>query len=178
MLQKSSITKVAGVFFDEPTARHYLVEISRKARLAHTSTKRHLIELKKASVIGESIEKKGSRKFPVYTAKISEKNYREFKKLYNMIMIRDSGLISFLKDRTTPRAIVLFGSYQRGEDTEDSDIDIFIESKEKDIETNQFSRKLRRNVQLHFRKSFKTYPEELKNNILNGTVLEGYLEAF
>ena len=40
MLQKCSILKTAGIFFNEPTKEHYLMEISRKARLAHTSVKK------------------------------------------------------------------------------------------------------------------------------------------
>ena len=43
MLQKCSILQVAGVFFNEPTKDHYLIEISQKANLAHTAVKKNLL---------------------------------------------------------------------------------------------------------------------------------------
>ena len=39
MLQKNSIYKTLEIFFLEPTKEHYLIEISRKANIAHTSIK-------------------------------------------------------------------------------------------------------------------------------------------
>lgn len=178
MLQKCSIIRVAGVFFEEPTKEHYLIEISKKAQLSHTSVKNHLITLKNLSIIKESIERKGKRKFPLYKADINNKNYRENKKLYNIFQLRNLGLINYLKDRLMPRAIVLFGSYQKGEDVESSDIDLFVGCKEENLDLLKFKRKLKRNIQLHFKENFKDYPPELKNNIINGLVLDGYLEVF
>lgn len=178
MLQKCSILKVAGVFFKEPTKEHYLLEISKKAGIAHTSVKEHLKTLKKVSIIEESIEEKGRRKFPVYKANINNKEYREYKKIYNLLQLKESKLIDFLKDHLMPKSIVLFGSYQKGEDTEDSDIDIFVECKEEEVDISKFKKQLDRNIQIHFKENIKKYPNELKNNLVNGIVLEGYLEVF
>ena len=178
MLQKCSILKIAGVFFEEPTKRHYLIEISKKSKIAHTSVKKHLSTLKKLSIIKESIEKKGSRNFPIYTADINNKNYKNYKKIYNFLKLKESKLIDFLKDKLMPKSIILFGSYQRGEDVEDSDIDLFIECKEEKLDLSNFKKQLKRNIQLHFKENFKKYPKELKNNIINGMILEGYLEVF
>lgn len=178
MLQKCNILSVAGVFFKEPTKDHYLREISKKAHLSHTSIKVHLQTLAKLSIIKESIEKKGDRKFPLFRANIDHKNYKDNKKMYNLLQLQNSGLIEFLKDSLMPKSIVLFGSYQRGEDVEDSDIDLFIECKEESIDVSKFAKILNRNIQMHFKEHFKRYPDELKNNIINGAVLEGYLEAF
>lgn len=177
MLQKCSILAVASVFFKEPTKDHYLLEISKKADLSHTSTKAHLQTLLKLSIIKESIEKKGDRKFPIFRAEIHNNNYKTYKKIFNLLKLQNSKLIDFLQDSFMPKCIVLFGSYQRGEDTEDSDIDLFIESKEDKVDVSKFAKMLNRNIQLHFKDNFKRYPKELKNNIINGVVLEGYLEA-
>ena len=81
-------------------------------------------------------------------------------------------------EKFNPNSIVLFGSYQKGEDTIKSDIDLFIESKEQNINLQEFETKLNRKIQLHFNESFEKYPKELKNNICNGIVLKGYLEIF
>lgn len=178
MLQKCSILKTAGIFFKEPTKEHYLLEISKKASIAHTSIKKYLTTLKKLSIITEMIEKKGKRKFPIYKANINNKTYRKYKMIYNLIELKESNLIESLKDQLMPKSIVLFGSYQKGEDIENSDIDLFIECKEEKIELTKFKKQLKRNIQLHFKENFKKYPNELKNSIINGIVLEGYLEAF
>jgi predicted nucleotidyltransferase len=178
MLQNCSIMKVAGVFFDEPTKEHYLIEISKKADIAHTSVKNYLNVLKKNSIINEKIEIKGTRKFPIYTAEINNKDYKEYKKIYNHLELLESGISAFLKEKLMPKVIVLFGSYRKGDDTEESDIDLFLECQKEDLDLSQFEKRLKRKIQLHFKTRFNHYPMELKNNIINGIVLEGYLEVF
>lgn len=178
MLQKCSIFKIAGIFFNEPTKGHYLAEISKKAKLAHTSAKKHLKELTGLSIINETIEKRGNRKFPVYNAETESKEYRFYKRIYNLEKIKQSKLINFLKDNLMPNNIVLFGSYARGEDIESSDIDLFLECKKEEIILKNFESSLNRKIQLHFKDNFSDFPKELKNNIANGIVLDGYLEAY
>jgi predicted nucleotidyltransferase len=178
MLQKCSIIKVADVFFDEPTKEHYLIEISRKSKIAHTSVKKHLSTLKKQSIINEHSEKKGKRDFPIYKADIGNKEYKFYKKIHNLTKLKTTGLIDFLKDNLMPGATILFGTYARGEDIEESDIDIFVMCEKEDIDLSNFEKQLNRKIQLHFKEDFKEYPKELKNNIINGIILEGYLEAF
>jgi predicted nucleotidyltransferase len=178
MLQISNTINVAEIFFNEPTKHHYLIEISKKSKLAHTSTKKYLILLKKEGVIKEVIEKKGKRSYPIFTAELNSNQYKNYKKIYNLIKINDSGIIDFLKDKLMPKSIILFGSYSRGEDIEDSDIDIFIESKKQDIDLNKFEKELKRKIELHFNESLNNYPKELKNNIINGEILYGYLEIY
>jgi predicted nucleotidyltransferase len=178
MLQKCSILQVAGVFFNKPTKDHYLMEISQEAGLAHTAVKKHLSELNRLLIITEFNEKKGTRIFPIYKANINNKEYKRYKKIYNLVILQKSKLIGFLKDELMPKSIVLFGSFQKGEDIENSDIDVFVECKKSEINLNKFKKQLNRNIQLHFRRNFGSYPSELKNNIINGQVLEGYLEVF
>jgi len=176
MLQKCSILKVARVFFHEPTKQHYLIEISRNTKLAHTSVKKYISILKEKKIITETKEKKGSRVFPLFKANLQNKEYKDYKKINNLLEIKESNLISYLIDNLMPNSIVLFGSYQKGEDIEDSDIDLFLECKEENIDISNFQ--LHRKIQLHFRDSFKKYPKELQSNIINGIVLHGYLEIF
>ena len=177
MLQNCSILKIAKVFFQEPTTAHYLKEISKKAQLAHTSVSKHLKELIKQDIIEVKSEKKGKRNFPVYHAKMNE-TFKRYKRIHNLYVFEDSKIIPYLKDNCMPRSMTLFGSFAKGEDTEDSDIDIFIESKEKPIKLEVYKRKLKRKIQLHFKENFNEYPKELKNNILNGIVFQGYREIF
>lgn len=178
MLQKSSMYTTLEPFLKEPTKEHYLIDISREIKLAHTSVNNNLKKLVSLDLIKKRIERKGSRKFPVYFVNRDNKQFILLKKFYNLDSLYDTGLIDFLEEKITPRCVVLFGSYSRGEDTETSDIDLFIESKTKDLDIVQFERKLKRKIELHFNENFKTYPKELKNNILNGIILSGFLEGY
>ena len=178
MLQKSSIWKTAEIFFREPHKDHYLMNISRSIGLAHTSVKKNLNKLVKLGLIVESIEKKGHRKFPIYKADPDHKNFKKCRIIYNLSSLLESNLVEFIEETLTPRSIVLFGSYQKGEDSEKSDIDLFVECKKEEFDLHLFEKKLGRKIELHFKESFNSYSKDLKNNIINGTVLSGFLEGY
>ena len=178
MLHKYTLGKVASVFYIYPTKEHYLKGIGREIKLAHTSVIQQLNELKKLNLIKENIQIKGKRRFPVYKANINNRIFTKYKLLYNFMSILDSGLIEFIHDNMMPKSIVLFGSYRRGEDTEESDIDLFIAAREKNVDIIRFEKILKRKIQLHYKENFIEFPDELKNNIANGIVLDGYLEVY
>ena len=178
MLQNCTILKVSRVFFSQPTKQHYLKEISITSGIAHTSVKRELEVLKKEEIIKEIVERKGSRKFPVFSANMESSRYKKYKQLNNIIHLYESGLVEYIRDKIMPSAIVLFGSYLKGDDIEDSDIDIFIESTEQKIDIMQYEKILGRKIQLHFIADFNRYPKELRSNIANGLVLQGHLEVY
>jgi len=178
MLQKDSMSLTLEVFFLEPSKEHYLMDISRKTNIAHPSIKKNLSVLLKSKIIKKEIQKKGSRKFPIFKALIDNKEFKTLKMIYNIKSIYKSGLSNFLKGELFPKCIILFGSYRRGEDFEDSDIDIFIECKEEKLDLTHFEKILKRKIQLHFKNNFSDYSKELKNNIINGIVFEGFLEGY
>lgn len=178
MLQNCNIIKTASIFFKEPTKQHYLKEISRKTKIAHTSTKQHLRQLIKLEIINQTKEKRGKRYFPLYKANFNDEIFRKYKRYYNLYTLEQSGLIKYLTKKFTPGCIVLFGSYQRGEDIENSDIDLFVETGERNIDLKKYEKILNRELQIHFKKSFKEYHKGLKINIANGIVLHGHLDAF
>jgi|SRR3989344_2534235 len=178
MLQKSSIEMVVNVFYRFPTREHTLKDISTHAKIAHTSVKQILKKLVIAGLIKKKIEHKGKRKFPLYGANKKSKIFTQYKKIDNIRSIIESGIITYIEEELTPICVVLFGSYQRGEDAEESDIDLFVESKQKEISLKQFEKKLGRKIELHFKEHFTSYPKELKNNIINGIVLQGFLEGY
>ncbi|MFH1650119.1 MAG: nucleotidyltransferase domain-containing protein, partial [Candidatus Woesearchaeota archaeon] len=146
--------------------------------VAHTSVKKNLTELARLGIIKESFERKGVRKFPVYMADMENKLYKRYKVIHNMLAILESGLVEFIADSIMPKSIVLFGSYKNGEDVEDSDIDLFVGCVQEKLDLKKFERKLHRAIELHFNRDFSAYPSELKNNIVNGVVLSGYLEVY
>ena len=178
MLQKSSMLRTAGIFFINPTKEHYLMDISRNIGLAHTSIKKNLKDLVKLGIIIEHSEKKGGRLFPVYKSNLDSKLFKRYKLIHNLSSILESGLIDFIEEKLMPKSIVLFGSYSRGEDIENSDVDLFVECKNEELNLKIFEKKLGRKIELHFNEKFTMYPKELKNNIINGVVLNGFLEGF
>lgn len=178
MIQKSNIMDVLAPFFQEPTKTQYLMGISRKIKLAHTSVKKALFRLVREGIVIETVEKRGKRRFPVYKADINSDRFRELKRQDNLQKLTDSGLLDYLEQKLSPKSMVLFGSYQRGEDLEDSDIDLFLECEEEEMGLERYEKMLGRKIQLHFKEDFTKYPSELKNNIINGTIMRGYLVAY
>ncbi len=178
MLQKSSIFRTAEIFFVNPIKEHYLMDISRSIGLAHTSVKKNLDKLVKSGLVIKFAEKKGGRKFPLYKANTNNRLFKEYKMIYNLSSLLESDVIEFIEEKLMPKSIVVFGSYQRGEDTESSDIDIFAECKEEKLNLDKFEKKLDRKIQLHLKENFALYPKELKNNIINGIVVGGFLEGY
>ena len=86
-------------------------------------------------------------------------------------------LIKFFGDELYGNSIVLFGSLSKLEVTKDSDVDIVVfGGLKKDIDLSKFEKKLGREVQLFVFESLGKVNKELKNNIINGYVLGGYLE--
>ena len=178
MLQKSSMSSVLACFFESPLREFSLKDICQMIGIAHTSVKKNLIVLVKEKLVIESHQKKGSRKFPLYKANMSNPLFIQHKKMYNLSSILESGIVLYIHNKLSPRCIVLFGSYQRGEDVEDSDIDVFLECRKEILDLRHFEKRLKRTIQIHFSSNFLSFPDELKNNIVNGSVLAGYLEAY
>ena|SRR3989344_1054671 len=178
MLQKSSMFRTAEFFFVNPSKEHYLMDISRNIGLAHTSIKKNLKDLVKLGIINEHTEKKGGRLFPVYKANLDNKLFKRYKLIHNLSFILESGLVDFIEEKLMPKSIVLFGSYSRGEDIETSDIDLFVECKNEELNLKIFEKKLGRKIELHFNEKFTLYQKELKNNIINGIILSGFLEGY
>ena len=165
-------------FFVSPTKEHSLMDVSRNVGLAHTSVKKNLLQLVKQDLVIETVERKGKRKFPVYRANRDNRLFREQKMIYNLASLLNSGFIKFMEEMLAPKSIVVFGSYRRGEDVENSDIDVFLECREEKIKVDKFKKKLNREIQLHFKEDFDLYSSELKNNIINGIVASGFLEGY
>jgi|SRR3989344_3927900 len=99
------------------------------------------------------------------------------KRADNLKQIYESGLVQLFYDKFPEATIILFGSYSFGEDTINSDIDIaIIGSKEKNIDLEQFNKKLERIININYYKSFKEIHKHLLNNILNGITLKGAVD--
>ena len=179
MLQNYNKWSVLKVFFNDPLPKGdglQLREISRKAELAPHSVKRYLNELEKEELIIKS--KHRIHKYPLYSANRDNEKFRFLKKIDTLISLEGSGLLEYLEDGCMPDAIILFGSASRGEDLRHSDIDLFLLCKERNLDLQTYEKKFDKKISLLFSENFNTLSKELRNNILNGSILKGYLKVF
>ena len=101
----------------------------------------------------------------------------QLKRVDNLKQIYESNLANFLEEQFLGATIVLFGSYSRGDDLINSDIDIaIIGRKEKSINLEEYEKILQRKINLSFFGSWDKIHINLKENICNGIILFGTVE--
>ncbi len=161
-------------FFDFPTESFQLRQISRKVKIAVPSVKRYLKELQREGVV--LVTKRGL--YPTYKANRENELFKFYKTTDLLERMKKSGLVDYIGDACMPDIISLFGSAARGEDVETSDIDIFVQSIEKKLNLGKYEKILNRRIALFFEERFSKLSKELKNNIINGIKLSGYLKAY
>ena len=169
MIDKNSNFIVLDVFFDNPTTEFHARELSRKTKLSIFSILEAIKKLSKEGFL--YVNKKGNMKIikaSHSTVFIRAKRIRNLEKVYN------SGLVDYIVNAyENPEAIILFGSYNRGDDVENSDIDIAVITKEnKNHNLERFEKMLSRKISLH-EIDLKKVSKEFHNNLINGIVLEG-----
>lgn len=174
MIQKYSRYKVLDVFFKEPRKTFHIREISRLIKLSQPSVRLHLKELAKEKLIIKSSE----GLYGGYKANRDDELFKLLKQQNTVFLLKQSGCIQHIYEKAMPQAILLFGSAAKGEDIGQSDIDIFAEGKEEELNLEKFEKLLNRKINILFEEDFKKLSKELKNNIANGIKLYGFLEAF
>jgi predicted nucleotidyltransferase len=165
IIQKCSLWKVIEIFFIEPTKVHFIKEISRKINLAPTSIRLHLKTLIQEGLIKEA-------KFEPFNGYMAVRENQEFifeKKIANLIFIKSSGLIEELKEKYA-KSIIMFGSYDKGEDIETSDIDLFIDAKPFKLNLERAEKDLKRKIHVIFKEEVS---KSLSSTINQGTILFG-----
>lgn len=168
MPQKCSIFTVLEIFFKEPTTIHFIREISKKINLAQTSVRNNIKELEKSALI---IKKKG-KPFNGFAANRENDKFIHYKQAYNLFSLFQ--LKNILIENIHPKGIIVFGSYSRGEDTEDSDIDLLILSNiKKEIDFSKTEKQLKRKINAMTVSSIEELEKGVRKNILGGWVLYG-----
>lgn len=165
-------------FFESPSKKFGMRELSRLLKINHTTVRKYLNELTKDKFL--SVQKEG-----VYTfyQLVDSKKVLNLKLYYNLEKIRESGIVEDLEMFYDFPIIVLFGSYALAYDDKDSDVDIcLITNIKKDFSTKKYEKKLNRkvNIQLFDKiawEKIKNSNPALVNNICNGIVLSGELEV-
>lgn len=178
LFEKMDILKL---FFHEPEKSFHLRELARILNTSPSTISKSANEL----VSKDILKSESSRGFKLYKANTENPNFKEAKILYNITHLRESGLLIFLTEKLNyPKTIILFGSFRKGDNIPESDIDIFIEtSSKKELNLEEYERKLGRKIHLfqlspNEIQNMKIKNKELLNNIINGIVLDGFFEVF
>jgi predicted nucleotidyltransferase len=174
MLENNNNYKILKIFLFSPNDSFRLRELSRMSKISPPSVMNYLKKFEKEELI-KSYRK---RDIPYYRANIENQNLNFYKRLATLYELHKSGLIEYLWDKLAPEAIILYGSYAKGEFTEESDMDIFIIGKEKRINIEDFEKKLAVKLHMLFEENPKKIHEKLKNNLCNGLVLKGYFKPY
>ncbi len=175
MISKNIKNKIKEYFYINPTIRLRVRQIERNAGTALPSAIRYAKELEKENIL-KSVSIAGVK---LYTTDRTSESYLLEKKQFNIKELFNSGLIDYIKHEYNNPNIVVFGSFMRGEDTEKSDIDLYIEYNGKIKGLKKFEKRLKRNIQLFCFKNIKQIKnKELANNIINGITLNGFVEVF
>jgi len=177
---QNSLQKVLEVLFRYPEKEFSLSDLAKEARVAKPHIGAILSELERLGFI--TITKLTK----IWRIKANQQsgNFIKSKIVYNLNFMCQSGLVEFLNSEVgNPKAVILFGSFRKGEDFSTSDIDIAIETDETEeyktmglrILTN-FEQEIDRKIQIHLFNQ-KNVDNYVFNNIANGIVLSGFLEV-
>jgi predicted nucleotidyltransferase len=150
-------------------------QIERKVQVPIPSAIRYSKELEKEGLLRKNIV--GGVTF--YSANRGSKLFLLEKTFFNIKSLHESGLITYLMNELSYPSIILFGSYSRGEDTERSDIDLYLETpSKKKLCFKKFEKKLQREIQIFQHKNIHQITNNhLANNIINGITLNGFVEV-
>jgi len=171
--------KILELFLREPEREFYVREIAKLVGKSPTTVSKYLKEYEKKGIL------KSEEKFNhlLFRANSESSKFKQMKVNYNIELLRNSGMVDFLGEKfNTPSAIVLFGSFARGEDREKSDVDILVVSSKKgSIDLKKYEKKIGNEIQLFIYskndlEKLKKSNKELINKFVNGIVLEGFLE--
>ena len=165
--------RILWFYLKYPTREFHLRELSRESEVSFPWTRKIVGELAEQKLI----MKKKERNLVLTKANTETIEYQILKRAHNLISIYECGLVEYIIEKFgNPEAIIMFGSFEKGMDIEESDVDIAVFSKRnpklilKKFE-NQLHRKI--SIQVLDRNSLD---KEFLTSLANGTMLSGYLE--
>ncbi|MEK6757786.1 MAG: nucleotidyltransferase domain-containing protein [Nanoarchaeota archaeon] len=166
---------ILNIFFLHPEQIFNGRTLSRKLNVSQPAISKAIKNLIKENLIVVDKDKETNR----LSIKLNRDNKKIFgmKRVENLKLVYESGLSEFLEEKFPGCTIILFGSYSRGEDITESDIDIaIVGTKEKLMNLVKFEKILEREIILNFYSSFNAIHKNLKDSILNGILLSGSVD--
>lgn len=178
---KKSLFKVARLIFNYPNKTFHIRKLAKETGLSTTSIVRSVKELSKL----ERFKIIKIEKTDITTnikANIESDSYKFYKKIFNLYRLERYLFIGELVEAFNAETIVLFGSFAKGEDVEDSDIDLLIitnqkEGRDVDDFLDTWEKELNRKINIQVLPSLDKSSPEFRNAIANGIVLYGYIKV-
>ena len=170
MIEKSTIQKVLAIFFENPSREFHLRELSRLLKLSMPTIISATDKLAKENLI----TKEKGKVVTKVTANRDNIDFTRLKRMHNLELIYQSSIIDHISESyNNPKAIILFGSFSRGEDIEKSDIDVAVmTNKRLSLDLLKYEKILKKPISIH-EVNLDKISKEFKANLLNGIVLEG-----
>ena len=166
------VNGVMEYFLKHPLESIHLRELARRTQFSPAGARKILKKLTRQKLLLE--QKVGN--LLQYKANTDSPDWLPIKRAYNIFALHKSGLAeALIAAYEDPQAVIVFGSYARGEDTEKSDIDIaVISTKEVEVNLAKYEKVLARKINI-MAIDMKETKREFKNNLANGVVLHGYV---
>lgn len=179
----SAALRILWFFFAYPDKEFSLNDIREETKTSKSNAKKIILDFEKKGLVKREILGRLWR----LRANTESARFRHAKIAYNLELVyeiyREYLLEEITKHYPQARAVIFFGSYRKGEDTQKSDIDIAIEvpgTKEPKIDEILSLNKVayRENVKVNLLVFSRDKVDlNLFANIANGIVLDGVLEA-
>ncbi|MBI4439715.1 nucleotidyltransferase domain-containing protein [Candidatus Woesearchaeota archaeon] len=175
MRNKDIKKRIVEFFFEYPTNRLRVRQIEREVKVPLPLAIRYAKELEKEGILKSTI----ISGVKLYSADRSSKVFLLEKKIFNLRSLYASGLVDYVIGEYGNPAMMVFGSYALGEDSEESDIDLYIETGQAVKIPEIYQKKLKRRIHiLHYSGIRLVENRQLANNILNGIVLNSFVRIF
>ncbi|MFT4313374.1 MAG: nucleotidyltransferase domain-containing protein [Candidatus Woesearchaeota archaeon] len=155
--------------------RLHLRALAREIGLHPSTVKKFVLELENEGVLNLTKDDKLLISFADTKKAMLTKTY------FLQMQLLQTTLLTDLNDILFEPTIILFGSCAKGEMTKESDIDICVICDEpKEFSVTKYEEFLGREIHLftYTKTDFRKLPKELRNNVLNGIVLQGFIEAY
>ncbi|KXB08306.1 hypothetical protein AKJ56_01540 [candidate division MSBL1 archaeon SCGC-AAA382N08] len=165
--------KLERFFYKNPDLKTHLRGLAEKINTSPGFISKKIDSLIKKGIVKEKRE--GNMR--TFSANTRNDKYRRSKRAFNIQEILTSDLIPQLENNLYPDGLILFGSYSKGTDTKNSDIDIAVLNGRKNTtDLSDYEEKMERSINLTYTTLEKAEPEFIET-LANGLVLTGYLEV-
>ncbi len=171
-LFKNNTYKILELFIEFPTKDFSVRGLARNLKISHATVLKYIADLEKLGFI----KKKEATLYPTYFANTENQKYKFYKRNGLIFKINESGLVNRIQKEALPSSIILFGSGAKATFTEKSDVDIFVEANQTTFDLTNYEKKLHRKINLLFEQNINHLSKELRNNIINGVALYGFIK--
>jgi Nucleotidyltransferase domain. len=174
-LDRENWIRILKLFFGGPHVAIHIREVARRTGMTPRGAKYILDALTKEGLLNVMPTGVVSN----YSGNYQNEKFVALKRSLNLYSLYSCGLVSALEEfYHTPKCILLFGSYARGEDTDKSDVDLAIVTKSEDMpELEKYESFINKRISISLVKNVREEDSNFINSLANGIVLSGYLKV-